>query len=199
MNTIELIPGRKENTEEILHHLVTALRPIVDRAAGGDMTSEELLREVHRLVRPDLYRLRPRVARAMELYSLMGKLSHVVIPMKGGSLLRSRSYVRLTENKERKRFREYDLAKQHIKRRKKPFTLQTLAISIFIEQADSKGLSGINQRTIEEDLRLARLYHKKQKRLRQPPDYYMLLSNGESLPFYNYSEDWKRRKSYTAK
>lgn len=196
---MELVPGRKENTEEILHHLLIALRPIVDKAIGGDATSEELVREVHKLVRPDLYRLPPRVARAMEFYRLMGKLSRVVAPINGSSLLSGKSYVKLTESKERKRFREYALAKQHMSRRQKPFTLQSLAISIFIEQADSKGLSGINKRTIEEDLRLARLYHAEQKRLRRAPDYYMVLSNGESLPFYNYSEDWKRRKTYTAK
>jgi hypothetical protein len=196
---MELVPGRKENADEILHHLMIALRPIIDSAIGGDVASESVVREVHRLVRPDLYRLPPRVARAMEFYRLMGKLSYVVIPIEGQSLLRSRSYVRLTEDKGRKRFREYDLAEQHISRRKKPFTLHTLTISIFIEQAADKGLSGINQRTIEGDLRLARLYHEKQKRLHRVPDYYMLLSNGESLPFYNYSEDWRRRKSYTVK
>lgn len=199
MNTMELVPGRKENADEILHHLMIALRPIIDSAIGGDVASESVVREVHRLVRPDLYRLPPRVARAMEFYRLMAKLSYVVAPIKGASFLRSRSYVGLTEDSGRKRLKEYGLARQHISRRKKPFTLHTLTISIFVERAANEGLSGINQRTIEEDIRLAHLYHEKQKRQRRAPDYYMLLSNGESLPFYNYSEDWRRRKSYTAK
>ena len=163
LKTFELVPGRDETDEEILAHLVKALRPIVDEAVNGESSvALKCLRQVHRLVRPDLYELPPSVARAMEIYQLMFKLSRVVKPIRGVSFLRKKKYVRLTEDEGWKNFNEYKLAKRHLQRRKSErFTLQTLAISIFLEQANKEGLEGLSQRSVERDLRAARLYSKK--------------------------------------
>jgi hypothetical protein len=200
LDTMELVPGRKETTEEIISHLVKWLRPIVDEAVKGNDSAQRRVRDIHKLIRPELYKLPPPVARAMAIYRLMGELSRYVRPIRGGSFLRQRSYVRLTEDEGWQNFRNYQLAKLHLQRRKSQrLTLQSLAISIFLENAGNDGFDKMSLRSVERDLHAARLYNEKQERLGRPPDYLMLLSNGESIPFYQYTEEWKRRKSYTDK
>lgn len=200
LETMELVPGRKETADEICSHLIKALIPIVNEAVKGKAAAKKSVWEVHKLIRPDFYKLSPSVARAMEIYRLMVKLSRVVNPIRGDRFLRVKSYVRLTEDKEWENFKVYNYAKKYLHSRvKQGFTLQSLAIDIFLEEISLEGFERMSRRSVERDLRTARLYHRKQERLGRQADLYMPLSSGESLPFYNYSEDWKRRKNYTDK
>lgn len=172
----------------------------MDEAVRGNASAQKRVRDIHKLVRPNLYTLPPSVARSMAIYQLMAELSRYVRPIRGGGFLRERSYVRLTGDEDWQNFENYQLAKKHLQQRKSECsTLQSLAISIFLENADNDGFDGMSQRSIERDLRAARLYHEKQKKSGRPADLYTPLSSGESLPFYYYSEDWKQRKNYTDK
>ena len=201
LKTVELMPGRHETDEEVLGHLIYGLRPIINDAVNEiDPSALERLLDIHKLIYPEHYEVSPSVARAMMIRRLMGKLSRVVKPIKGEGFLRDKSYIKLTDNEERHNFKEYKLAKRYLQQRKNGrFTLQSLAISIFIEQADKEGRDGISQRTIERDLRAARLFDKKQEKAGRPPEFNMILASGESLPSHKFTEDWKRRKRFTDK
>jgi hypothetical protein len=187
LKVLEIEPGEELTDEEVLFRLTCGLRSVVDDAFAGDASALDRLLQIHQLIYPEPYNLNPSISRAMAIRRQMAALSRVVMPVSGDSFQGGVAAVRLTDDEGWHRDTLYKLAAKHWRR---GVTLQSLAIRICLAQLQKEGFDAIDRKTLERDISALKRYDGKT----QAQDY-ILLSDGEVMPSYPYTEKWKLRKT----
>ena len=184
---------------EIIHSLVR----IAFRAEKGDELAANQLKVLHKVAHPfnyelpataiknlaDSYHTSPHLARAWSVRSLMLDLSYMVKPTRGRRSLLDGPVVLRTSIPLISDPALYEKAKKHIRRGS---WLQSLAISIYIEELAAEGIS-IDVRHIKLDLQ--KLKEWEAVNLKDHPLHRgsLVWNYGERLPpIPIYSEGWKR-------
>lgn len=191
----------KEDTFRTFREIVERLMPIAIQADKGEERAINRLKVIHKFAYPDEYEVptaviseladkyhtSPHLARAWAIRKLMIDLSFVVKPMRRDKNP-LQSAVRLREGKKEpilEGYRElYQRAAKHIKRNT---TLQSLAMSIYLEDLEAEGIS-LETRQLKLDLQKLRQWEKTNKLPLLP------IFEGASLPVVPmYSEGWKSK------
>lgn len=149
------------------------------------------------------YHTRPALARGWRIRQLMGGLSWVVKPARAEAVSVLNGAVILDESEDKghtiyslvlkKRIPTYELAKKHWMR---GVTLQNLAIRIYLEELQSLGFEGLDERALKRDMKEVEKWEQT-----LPPERrdwgILVVTKGKPnvhLPAEEYSDGWMRRK-----
>jgi hypothetical protein len=189
---------------QIIHELVR----IAFRAEKGDEKAANQLKVLHKVAHPfsyelpatvikklaDSYHISPHLARGWSVRDLMVKLSFVVEPTRLDRSVLDGPVKLTTRELHTVNRKLHAKAKKHIHTNT---TLQSLAISLYLEELDKEGIT-LNPNQIKADLR--KLKEWETVNLKEDSPHYILLWNrpGEyppaSLPpIPIYSNGWKRK------
>lgn len=205
------------NEEGWFGRVVEGLVPILIRSFQGDEDAKTQLKAIDKLLYPKIYELpktvikdlveryhtRPALARGWRIRKLMGGLSRVVKPARAdaANILDGAVVLDESENKGhtiyslvfKKQVPAHELAKRHWMR---GVTLQNLAIRIYLEELQTLGFEGIDERALKRDMKEVEKWEQT-----LPPERrnwgILVVTKGKPnvhLPAEEYSDGWMRRK-----
>jgi hypothetical protein len=191
--------------------IVSRLVLLVLLAGNGDERSATQLKAIKKLSKPEKYELSPNkirdiveryetsppLARGWELRRLMSALSNVVEPVKKDTPYSQGQPIKLKESPRAVFVGLWDLARKHLKPNS---TLQSLAIRIYLESLQEKGITdegeAITSESLKRDLRRAREWERatnEDEKLRRGRHHGLSLSD-DPITWYDFSEGWKERR-----
>jgi hypothetical protein len=197
--------------EHDIGDLIRGLTNLAMFAAYGDEKSRTQLKAVEKLIRApkyclpftklreiiDRYETSPPLARAWELRRLMSNLCWVVAPIRPKPPYSIDQPIKLINPSNNAYADLSELAQRHLKRNS---TLQSLAISIYLEQLRSEGITDenntITERTLKADLTRAREWEKtvsEEDKIRRGSYTGLGLHQDSPITWYEFSEGWKER------
>jgi hypothetical protein len=214
--TFHLIAAHRVLETRPLHEhdiggLIEGLTTIAILAAYGDEKSITQLKAIEKLIRApkyclpftklreiiDRYETSPPLARAWELRQLMSCLCWVVAPIRPKPPYSIDQPVKLIQPSNSAYVELSELAQRHIKRNS---TLQSLAISIYLEQLRNEGVTDenntITERTLKADLTRAREWDKtvsEEDKVRRGTYKGLGLHQDSPITWYAFSDEWKER------
>jgi hypothetical protein len=212
----DLIVAHRVLEERPLHEhdigdLIEGLTNIAMLAAFGDENSLTQLKAIEKLIRApkyclpftklreiiDRYETSPPLARAWELRGLMSGLCWVVAPIRPKPPYSIDQPIKLIKPPNKAYADLSELAQRHIK---KNSTLQSLAISIYLEQLRNEGITDenntITERTLKADLARAREWEKtvsEDDKIRRGSYTARGLHQDSPITWYAFSDGWKKR------
>lgn len=161
----------------------------------GDEKSIERLFEIHKLLYPDTHDLPVPVERALDVRHLMCELSYLVSPAKSDPKSDHQRVlagpVRLVESASDSNPKLYELAERQWKR---GATLKSLAVRVFLERLQDKGITTIDEKIIDRDLAALQEWDDMKTGGKSPGALRIIFSTGESLPYQFHTQKWMARK-----
>jgi hypothetical protein len=195
----------------IVNEIVSRLVTLVLLADVGDEKSLIQIKAIQKLVRPEKYELplskireiveryetSPPLARGWELKRLMSLLSHVAEPLNKDKPFSESQPIKIREVQPEHLVSVWELARKHWKPNT---TLQSLAISIYLEELQEKGVTDegetITGRSLKRDLERVRDWERdtnEDEKARRGSWKGKSLSD-EPITWYDFSEGWKARR-----
>lgn len=201
---------KKPLDEHDLGRLIHGLADIAMLAAHGDEKSLLQLKAIEKLIRApkyclpftklreiiDRYETSPPLARAWELRRLMSNLCWVVAPIRSKPPYSIDQPVKLVKPSNSAFTHLSELAQRHLKRNS---TLQSLAISIYLEQLRDEGTdenNTITEKTLKSDLARAREWERtasEDDKIRRGSYTGLGLHRDNPITWYDFSDGWKER------
>lgn len=195
----------------IVGEIVGRLTTLVLFAGFGDERAATQIKAIQKLVRPEKYELPPSkirdiveryetsppLARGWELLRIMSGLSNVVEPLKKDKPYSQNQPIRLRETPHAVFVGLWDVARKHWKPNT---TLQSLAIRIYLESLQEKGITdegeAITDRSLKRDLARVRAWERDtslfEKNRRGKYEGSSL--SADPIIWYDFSEGWKERR-----
>jgi hypothetical protein len=191
--------------------IVEGLTRLVMLAARGDERSATQIKAIEKLINPEKYELpqnkikelveryetSPPLARGWELRRLMSLLAFVVQPLKKDGKSSENQPIKLRDNPPDFYVHLTGLARKHWKPNT---TLQSMAIRIYLEELQEKGITdegeAITDRSLKRDLAKVREWERnasEDEKVRRG-QYKGLSLSDDPITWYEFSEGWKSRR-----
>jgi hypothetical protein len=208
----QVLKGKDDRNEFDVSELISGISNLLMLALHGDDKSAIQLKAIEKLIKPakyelpftkireliDKYETSPILARGWELRRIMSSLCAVVEPLRKEPPHSPDQRIKMQQSPLGVFVGLSDLARSHLKRNS---TLQSVAISIYLEQLRKQGItdesSAITEKTLKADLARVREWEvnaSEEDKLRRAHWLGGSLDSDHPIIWYEFSEGWKKRK-----
>lgn len=201
----------EEEYHYIVSEIVGRLTTLVLFAGFGDERAATQIKAIQKLVRPEKYEMPPNkirdiveryetsppLARGWELLRIMSGLSNVVEPLHKDKPYSQNQPIKLRETPRAVFVDLWNVARKHWKPNT---TLQSLAIRIYLESLQEKGITdegeAITDRSLKRDLARVRAWERDTSLFEKNRrgKYEGLSLSADPITWYDFSEGWKERR-----
>src|ERR1044072_1257877 len=201
-----------------------ALFLLILAACRGDETARRQLKAIHKIASPESYETpatlidfivdhdfsRASMARGFALRHWFSRMSRAVVSRKTNEAIITRAGAAANSSTYREAIKTVLTTRVHLRQAplfdddevfkiakrywKLGSTLQSLAITAYIDELESQGLEGASERGLKRDLREVEDWEKHLSRWAYTADIYGEDGKDISMPVEKYTDEWKARK-----